>query len=62
MIELLLSETLFSFKKITLNFIFVFSTAIYTDVNDLINHMNVVHSFNYFKFRADMKLGFYQQV
>ena len=39
-----------------------FSTAIYTDVNDLINHMNVVHAFDYLKLRSEMKLSFYQQV
>lgn len=40
----------------------LFCSAIYTELGDLLNHMNVVHTFDYKKLKSDMNLTFYQQI
>lgn len=40
----------------------LFCPASYTDFKDLLNHMNVVHDFDYSEMKSEMKLNFYQQI
>jgi len=40
----------------------LFCPATYTDVNDLFNHMKVVHDFDFVQIKSDLGMGFYQQV
>lgn len=40
----------------------LFCPANYTDVDDLFNHLKVVHCFDYLKIRSEHQLTFYQQV
>jgi len=40
----------------------LFCPANYTDFSDILNHMNVVHEFNYEKVKSELSLNFYQQV
>lgn len=40
----------------------LFCAANYTDITDLLNHMNVVHEFNYQEMKATLQMNFYQQI
>lgn len=40
----------------------LFCPVTYSDTNELVNHMNVVHGFDFNKLKSEMKLNFYQQV
>ena len=39
-----------------------FCPANYTDLKDLLNHMNVIHEFDYEEMKQDLQLTFYQQI
>lgn len=40
----------------------LFCSAIYTELSDLLNHMDIVHNFDYKKLKLKMNLTFYQQI
>ena len=39
-----------------------FCPANYTDLKDLLNHMNVIHEFDYQAMKKELQLSFYQQI
>jgi len=40
----------------------LFCPANYTDFSDILNHMNIVHFFDYGKLKSSLSLNFYQQI
>jgi len=40
----------------------LFCPASYQDTKELVNHMNIVHGFDFVKIQTELKLNFYQQV
>ena len=40
----------------------LFCPATYQDTKELVNHMNIVHGFDFDKLKTELKLNFYQQV
>jgi len=40
----------------------LFCPATYQDTKELVNHMNIVHGFDFLKLKSELKLNFYQQV
>ena len=40
----------------------LFCPVTYQDTKELVNHMNIVHGFDFMKLKTELKLNFYQQV
>ena len=40
----------------------LFCPANYTDFSEILNHMNIVHEFDYGKLKSSLGLNFYQQI